>query len=121
MFTYSIIQHRDIAISVEEADAANQKKEEGKVEVAGVREENEDENCDDSESFQASGRGESVKGGGGGGGSANQIGDTLRLKQITKVISPKWSNRVFAVELIRKIIQMCASTSADKEVAVIFC
>ena len=64
-----------------------------------------DENYDDSESFQIPKKKDPK----GSGNSYDPISDTLKLKQITKMISPKWPNRVFAVDLIRRIIQMCAS------------
>lgn len=39
--------------------------------------------------------------------SSNVNSSTIKLKQITKIISPKWPNRVFAFELIRRIIKLC--------------
>lgn len=41
--------------------------------------------------------------------SNDPLNSTLKLKQITKIISPKWPNKVFAIELIRRIIYMCAT------------
>lgn len=38
---------------------------------------------------------------------SQQSNSSLKLKQITKMISPKWPNRVFAFELIRRIITLC--------------
>lgn len=38
----------------------------------------------------------------------------LSLKQITKNVSPKWPNRVFAIELIRRIIHMCTSLKQNQ-------
>ena len=38
---------------------------------------------------------------------SHQLNSSLKLKQITKMISPKWPNRVFAFELIRRIIVLC--------------
>ena len=43
----------------------------------------------------------------------DHMNSNLKLKQITKLISPKWPNRVFAIELIRKIISMCAGVNSS--------
>jgi len=75
-----------------------------------------DDYYDDSESFSASNTNKNdniVM----GSSSANakstndHINSNLKLKQITKLISPKWPNRVFAIELIRKIISICVGNS----------
>ena len=75
-----------------------------------------DEDYDDSETFQTSSSKSNedyIIGGSGNGKMSNDhASSNLKLKQITKIISPKWPNRVFAIELIRKIIFMCASNSS---------
>lgn len=77
---------------------------------------------DDAESFQiASSRSNEdiilAKTGGksaaNGGQQANS--SSLKLKQITKMISPKWPNRVFAFELIRRILRLCDAPRQDSE------
>ena len=87
-----------------------------------------EDNYDDSESFQTAKPNEDIisasvaaassassKGGNSGATRYDPVSSTLKLKQITKTISPKWPNRVFAVELIRRIIQMCASSSLNSD------
>lgn len=51
----------------------------------------------------------------GGSGGVNDImqSQNLKLKQITKVMAPKWPSRVFAVDLIRRIMAMCATSSLN--------
>lgn len=76
-----------------------------------------DDNYDDSESFQTSNKPKkTLSGTPTNRAQYDPVSDTLKLKQITKMISPKWPNRVFAVELIRRIIQMCASQSINDSV-----
>ena len=79
-----------------------------------------DDDYDDSESFSASNTNKNdniMMGNTFGSSSANaksnndHINSNLKLKQITKLISPKWPNRVFAIELIRKIISICVGNS----------
>lgn len=82
--------------------------------------ENEDD-YDDSESFAASNTdtNDNIMMGKFGSSSAqtksnnDQLNSNLKLKQITKLISPKWPNRVFAIELIRKIISICVGNSVN--------
>jgi hypothetical protein len=82
--------------------------------------ENEDD-YDDSESFNASNIDTNVNKMMGNLGSSSfssksgndQLNSNLKLKQITKLISPKWPNRVFAIELIRKIISICVGNSVN--------
>ncbi len=78
-----------------------------------------DENYDDSESFQTS-NSKTIDGIISNSNSLSMnmpanssTNNALKLIQITKLISPKWPNRVFAVELIRRIIEMCIITSGS--------
>jgi hypothetical protein len=82
------------------------------------RDEQEEEEIDDSQSFQmASVRSpEDYVMGSISSSSSGAIGNdqailnsTIKLRQITKLISPKWPNRVFAIELIRYIIEKFAA------------
>lgn len=53
--------------------------------------------------------------GGASSSSAAHLNSSIKLKQITKMISPKWPNRVFAFELIRRIITLCESNEKNEE------
>ncbi len=79
----------------------------GNQETCRQTEEDDDENCDDSESFQTTKAVDKSK------STGQTTSEALKLQQqITRSISPKWPNRVFAVELLLRIIQMCASGSS---------
>ena len=119
---------KDIAISsdvssLNETEALKSEKGTEENKTTAMDEEDNEENYDDSESFQAAkpklnSLGQKIDSNNG----YDPVSDTLKLKQITKMISPKWPNRVFAVDLIRRIIQMCASTSfnAGKIIKIIY-
>lgn len=92
--------------------------ESSKNEQAGEDEDDMDEG-DDSQSFHVSGTrsnedfiiakasAQAKSSGGGVSASTAHLNSSIKLKQITKMISPKWPNRVFAFELIRRIIKLC--------------
>ena len=107
---------KDIAVSADEASsvsaqddsstnqAKNNKKKTSKK-AQNEDEDDEEEDDDDSQTLQiSSNQNDPSK------KLGDQINSNLKLKQITKLISPKWPNRVFAIELIRRIISMCASS-----------
>ncbi|CAF0928332.1 unnamed protein product [Brachionus calyciflorus] len=110
---------KDIAISAEESLVGNtdtsskdtSKKTTDKTEETTENDEN-DEFDDDSLSFNknSTSSGPSF--------SSNlqntQDSQNLKLKQVTKIISPKWPNRVFAFDLIRRIISMCSEMSSEQ-------
>lgn len=90
---------KDIAISAEESQ--NTAKE--PIRVKNEENENEDnEDFDDDSQTLSNTTNEEQSN-----SNKDQNGQNLKLKQITKNISPKWPNRVFAFELIRRIISMC--------------
>ncbi len=73
------------------------------------KEENEDngEDYDDSQTFTSNTKSNED--------SQNAtLNNNLKMKQITKIISPKWPNRVYAFELIRRIIKMCSQAEDER-------
>ena len=96
---------KDIAISADDNNVNN----EGPAELK-VKKDDEDEDYDDSESFKTN---ESVRSPSVGANLNHLNNNIIRMKQITKMISPKWLNRVFGVELIRRIMCMCLSLNDE--------
>lgn len=86
--------------SVEDLDSSNNKDDDGNEE-SGNKNNDEDDDDDDSQTFYTPSQTKS---------NEEILGSSsaLKLKQITKIISPKWPNRVFAFELIRRIVSMCS-------------
>ena len=106
---------KDIAVSSEdsssgvkqaESNPRPKKPQSKKKEAFNEDEDDEEDPDDDLQSFQTSKTAEDPS----KLGNYDPINNPqIKLKQITKIISPKWPNRVFSVELIRRIITMFAS------------
>jgi HEAT repeat-containing protein 5 len=122
---------KDIAISAEESSSNNnQSTEDKKTSIRKVKkkqndkeedeEEDDTELYDDSQSFQTQSNNDPLSNVMRSPSVSSNLNNSIvnnaniiRMKQITKIIAPKWPNRVFSVELIRRIMCMCVSLSDE--------
>jgi HEAT repeat-containing protein 5 len=119
---------KDIAVNVDNSLQNNKTETTGRDNSnKGTNDEDNDDHDDDSQTLSGSSNQNSNKnnlsganfglgatnGVMGGGIDSNSL--TIHQTQITKLISPKWPNRVFAIQLIGRIITMCNEATCQNQ------